>query len=88
MADSQGNETPALRPIYANYVHAQGGPFEITLDVGYRCGPEDPEVAARVVMSWEHLSVLLKVLQKQLDEYQEQVGPLPNLVQEEEEASP
>jgi hypothetical protein len=70
----------AFPRVHANAMAAHGGPFDISLDFGYRAEPEDDaEVQVRVTMSWEHASAMVKVLQSLVDGYQEQVGQLPNL---------
>jgi LmbE family N-acetylglucosaminyl deacetylase len=57
-----------------------GGPFDLTLEFGYRADPvEEPEVQARITMSWEHALAMVKAMQALVDAYQEQVGPLRDL---------
>jgi hypothetical protein len=75
--------------VHANAMAAHGGPYDLTLDFGYRAVPTDePEVQARVTMSWEHAAAVVKALQGMVDNYQQQVGPLPDLehLRDQEEA--
>jgi LmbE family N-acetylglucosaminyl deacetylase len=58
---------------------AHGGPFDITLDFGYRIADGDPDVQVRLTMSWEHVLAMVKALQKMVDTYEKQTGPLPDL---------
>jgi hypothetical protein len=61
---------------------AYGGPYDLTLDFGYRVEPsDDPSVQARVTMSWEHASAMVKAIQTMVDGYQEMAGNLPNVEQ-------
>lgn len=72
------------QPVYANYLKAHSGPFDVTLDFGYRIDPKaEPPAEVRIVMSWEHLSVALPILAAQLANYEKQLGPLPKLVADE-----
>jgi hypothetical protein len=66
--------------VHANAMAAQGGPFDITLEFGYRRIPDDdPEVQVRVTMSWEHAAAMVKAMQGMVDNYEQQVGKLPDL---------
>jgi hypothetical protein len=58
------------------------GPFDLTMDFGYRVGSEDdePEPQVRVTMSWEHASAMVKALGPVIDSYEEQVGPVPDIL--------
>jgi hypothetical protein len=61
-------------------MRAWGGPFDITLDFGYRADPEiEPATQARLTMSWEHAAATVKVLKALVDGYEEQAGTLPDL---------
>lgn len=72
--------------IHTNAMSAQGGPFDVTLDFGYRAAPtDDPEVGVRVTMSWEHALSVAKALQELVDGYAKQVGPIPDLTAKREE---
>lgn len=68
--------------IHANFVQAQGNPFDIALDFGYRAKGNDPEPEpdVTVTMSWEHLKVLLAALDNLVENYEKEVGPIPDLV--------
>jgi hypothetical protein len=74
-------ESPPPPRVHTNAMAARGGPFDLTLDFGYRANPEDePEVGVRVTMSWEHALAMIKAMQVLVDAYQEQVGAsLPDL---------
>ena len=77
--------------VHTNAMAAQGGPFDITLDFGYRVlADDDPAVQVRVTMSWEHAAAMVKALQAMVDNYEQQVGKLPDLesVKLTEEESP
>ena len=66
---------------------AHGGPFDLTLDFGYRVDPnDDPELQVRVTMSWEHALAIVKVLQGLVEGYQTQVGPVADVTHLREEA--
>jgi hypothetical protein len=66
--------------VHANAMAAHGGPFDITLDYGYRADPNDePEIQVRVTMSWEHAAAMVKALRHMVDNYESQVGKLPDL---------
>jgi hypothetical protein len=57
-----------------------GGPFDLTLDFGYRADPEAaPETQVRISMSWEHAIAMVKVVKALADTYEEQAGKLPDL---------
>jgi LmbE family N-acetylglucosaminyl deacetylase len=60
---------------------AYGGPFDLTLDFGYRANPEhEPEVSVRVTMSWEHAVVMIRAMRTLVDSYEKQVrAKLPDL---------
>jgi hypothetical protein len=64
-------------------MQAHGGAFDIAMDFGYRAtSDQDPIYDVRVTMSWEHLKLMLGVLQGQIAQYEEQVGTIPNLIRE------
>jgi hypothetical protein len=72
--------------LYVNAVGIRGGPFDLTLDLGFAVPrgspderPEPPEWLARVSMSWEHAVGLIHLLEQSMKQYEEQVGPLPDL---------
>lgn len=81
-----GGTVPVL---YVNAVGVRGGAFDITLDLGYSVPPNPPADAetppsvdwlARVTMSWEHATVLARVLAGAVEKYEEQIGQqLPDL---------
>jgi hypothetical protein len=79
-ASQEQQDTAAVPRVHVNAMAANGGPFDLTLDFGYRARPEDePEVQVRVTMSWEHTLAMIKALQVLVDGYEEQVGALPDL---------
>ena len=67
---------------YVNFAHSGGGPYEFTLTMGYREGEAQPVIVQPVAMSWEFVPILIRLLQEQLDKYQEAVGPVRNLMAE------
>ncbi|HET6692047.1 MAG TPA: DUF3467 domain-containing protein [Miltoncostaeaceae bacterium] len=73
--------------IYANAVNARGGPFEVSLTMGFRSGPDEPvEDLAEVIMSWEHARVLHDVFSRLISDYESKVGPIPRVEEVIEEA--
>jgi hypothetical protein len=72
---------------HTNAMEAQGGPFDLTLNFGFRAVPdEEPEVQTRVSMSWEHAKAMVKAIQGLVDDYEEKVGEIPDLERLREEA--
>ena len=67
---------------YVNFAAGQGGPLELSLTLGYRQGDAPPIVVAPIVVAWEFVPVLIRLLQDQLDSYQEQVGTIRNVADE------
>jgi hypothetical protein len=74
-------ETP--EPIYANVVQITTGPFDLTLDFGFK-SPErlraqspDFDIVARVSMSLGHAKSMIPLLTAQIAQYEQQVGPIP-----------
>lgn len=56
---------------------AHGGPFDVTLDFGYRVEQTDePTFEVRVAMSWEHAISMVAVLQSQIEQYEAQIPSL------------
>jgi hypothetical protein len=76
---------PVMQLVYANTAGIRGGPFDASLEFGYVIPPgegEEPQVpmwSVRVAMSWEHLRALHLLLGQQLQKYEAQVGPLPDI---------
>lgn len=77
---------PVAQTIYANVAGASGGPFDLAVLFGYTAGsPDDEEGRAspqwllRVAMSWEHARALQRLLSEQIDKYEGQVGPIPDI---------
>ena len=69
-----------------NFAACQGGPFELALTLGYREGEAQPLITAPLVMSWEHVPILITLLQEQVSEYERLVGPIPDVQQPRSEA--
>lgn len=85
-------QTPAIQLLYANATRVNGAAFDVAIDFGYQVADEPAQWTMRVAMSWEHARVLASTIQKGLESYEEQVGPIPNLehhrsVQQAEERS-
>lgn len=72
-----------IKPIYANVIKIGTGPFDITLDFGYKSleraekGSADYEVVSRVVMSLTHAKTMLPLLVEHIAKYEEQFGTIP-----------
>ena len=79
MAHPDFTNPDSVPVIYTNAMSAQGGAFDVGIDFGYRAGegPGKPEV--RVVMSWEHAAVMVKLLQRMIDDYARDVGDVRDL---------
>jgi hypothetical protein len=76
----ESSKGQGLQEVYANVVNFHGSPFDIAMDFGSRVGDEEPDYRVRVTMSWQHLKLMLAVLQEQVANYEAQVGHIPNLV--------
>jgi hypothetical protein len=52
----------------------------MNLVFGYQPGEPGvpPEMLIRVAMSWEHAQAIVRLMQGAIDNYQDQVGPLPD----------
>jgi len=59
---------------YVNAVTAHGGPFDLTLDFGYRPGGETYDTQVRLAMSWEHTKLLSEMLGQAVKQYEEKVN--------------
>jgi hypothetical protein len=68
-----------LERIYTNYVAMRGGAFDLAIDFGYRIGDDEPELLTRVAMSWEHAAAVAALLTRQIAQYEEQMGSLPDI---------
>lgn len=82
MSENEGATTSSesIQRFHANVVQAHGGPFDLTLDFGYRPNPAtDPEFEARITMSWEHAVALAVILGKLIEQYESQVESLSAL---------
>jgi hypothetical protein len=78
---NQKDPTPVEgRPhFYANHTGILGGVFDVTLDFGFQAGGAEPEPRTRVTMSWEHAVAVLKLLQQQVEIFEEKIGQLPDI---------
>ena len=65
---------PEPPTFYVNSINAQGGPFELTFDFGYRLGDEDFTPNVRVLMSWEHAKIMTGMIGQLVSEYEARVG--------------
>lgn len=65
--------------IYSNRAAMHGGAFDVQIDFGYRRGDADPETLVQVVMSWQHAQAVVALLQEQINNYQREIGPLPDI---------
>ena len=65
---------------YSNFVNVVGSPFDVAMDFGARAGDEDVEPELRVMMSWQHFKLFTAVAQRQIDHYEETIGPIPDLI--------
>jgi Protein of unknown function (DUF3467) len=78
-ADKRLQEAP---PLYANAMQAHAGVFDVVLDFGFQLGDRPgvpPESVARIATSWEHIAAMTKALSAMLDQYQQRLGPLPDV---------
>lgn len=79
----QKDDKPKMQSVpraYVNFAAAQGSPTELALTLGYQQPSSEALIAAHLVMSWEHVPVLIDLLQKQVDEYRRQIGDFPDLL--------
>jgi hypothetical protein len=59
---------------------AHGGPFDVTLDFGFRATQEDePNWEARITMSWEHAISVVRILERVIRDYERQVPSLATI---------
>lgn len=73
--------------VYVNWVRAQSTPFDLGLDFGYNDAPGPPDsYPVRVVMSWEHAKAFIQLLENGLKSYEEQAGPVRDMVEGVEES--
>ena len=62
---------------YVNWARVSLGPFDLTLDLGYRKDDAPPEeFPVRAVMTWEQAKSLANLLGKAVQEYEEEVGEI------------
>jgi hypothetical protein len=61
---------------YVNFAAGQGTVLELALTLAYREAGADPLVVAGVIMPWEFVPNLIKMLQEQVESYEKEVGPI------------
>lgn len=72
--------------IHTNAMAAVGGPFDLTMEFGYRAHPDkDPEAQVVVTTSWEHAREMAIALTRMVEQYEKKVGKLPQLPQDDQE---
>lgn len=77
---AEGHVLDGVPRVHANAMQALGGPFDVTLEFGYRWDPErEPDPQARVTMSWEHAKAMAQALVQAVENYEQQVGNLPDV---------
>jgi len=65
---------------HANVFTLKANGFDVALEFGYRASAEEEtEPVVRVTMSWEHLRVMMPILEGALAEFERQVGPIPRV---------
>ncbi len=64
---------------YINFGAAQGSPTDLALSLGYQQPGAEPAFVADLIMSWEHVPILIELLQQQVNAYVEKVGPIPDV---------
>jgi len=78
----QEEEKPIAEPtqlIYANILKAEGGPYDVALEFGYKAGEAEPVFPVRVAMSWEHAKSLLQLLDNLIEGFEERVAEVPDV---------
>jgi hypothetical protein len=50
------------------------GPYDLTLDLGYRVGDLEPKADVRVVLSWEHAVAVRDAIDHAVDAYEKATG--------------
>jgi hypothetical protein len=74
--------------IYANWVRMTGTPFELSIDFGYNEVQGPPKkFPVRVAMSWEHAKALAELLQSNIVDYEQSVGPIREVFETGQDAS-
>jgi hypothetical protein len=70
-------EAPSgVQLIYVNWVGAQPGPFDLSIDVGYQGPPGPPQPIARMVMTWEHAKLLRDVMDALIEQREKNTGEI------------
>jgi Protein of unknown function (DUF3467) len=75
---------PPMQMVYANVAGIRASAFDVSVEFGHAIPASEGEVQippnwlVRVAMSWEHARALRDLLDKQLEAYETQVGPLPD----------
>ena len=67
--------------VYSNSVAARAGVFDVVLDFGFQPGDgsEPLELGVRVVMSWEHIGAMTRILANLVERYEHDFGSLPDI---------
>lgn len=71
-------ESEQLPYIYASGVEISTSPWDVTLRLSIREGdtPKDVRLVATVVLSPQHAKVVAKLLAKNIDAYEQQIGKI------------
>ena len=81
--DTQPDPMSSPPRLYINWAGGQGTALELTVTLGYKEGEAAPTVSAPLVMTWEFVPVLIKLLQDQLDAYQGKMGNVREVLEDE-----
>jgi hypothetical protein len=55
--------------------------------LGYKEGPAAPTVSAPIVVAWEFVPVLIRLLEEQLEAYQGKMGNVRQVLEDEKEGA-
>jgi hypothetical protein len=88
VADADQPQHQSPQRAYVNFAAAQGSPIELAVTLGYREGDAEPTVVVPAVVAWEFVPVFIRLLQEQLDAYQEQVAPVRDVQQRQKAEEP
>jgi hypothetical protein len=74
---SFGSQEPTDVNVYVNWARVGLGPFDLTLDLGYRTDDAPPEeFPVRAVMTWEQAKSLSSLLDDAITQYEAEVGEI------------
>jgi hypothetical protein len=76
---------PSLPRVYVNWAAGQGTALELAVTLGYKEGEAAPTVSAPIVVAWEFVPVLIKLLEAQLEDYQGKMGNVRQVLEDEKE---